>query len=113
MLSATLGVHWELVQSVAWVGMIVNYSRQTSLSEAVSKTFDGQHPCCLCKLIRAGKSQEKKHDAWQTVKNIDLFADAGAVFFFPDRLTPRFSATHLIFSRNESPPSPPPRPLFG
>ena len=38
----SLGLHWALLQSIAWVGMIASYSRVASLAEALSKTFDGK-----------------------------------------------------------------------
>lgn len=60
LLVLTLGLHWALLQTVAWTGMIVSYSRNGSLTEAVSKTFDGQHPCCLCKAIQSGRKAEQE-----------------------------------------------------
>jgi hypothetical protein len=47
-LVVTLGAHWALLQTVAWVGMIITYSQETTLAEAVEMTFDGEHPCRLC-----------------------------------------------------------------
>jgi hypothetical protein len=38
-----VGGHWALVQTVAWGTMIMDFSKQGSVSEAVSKTFDGAH----------------------------------------------------------------------
>jgi hypothetical protein len=54
------GLHWAALQTVAWTTMLADNLRQHSLTEAVSQTFDGQHPCCLCKAIAAGKQSEKK-----------------------------------------------------
>ena len=112
-LCVTLGFHWGLLQSVAWVGMIVNYSCQGSLKEAVSKTFDGQHPCPLCKLVRAGKTSEKKPDAQQNVKQLDLFAGHAAVFEFPALPPSAFPIPRMTLSRTDVPLLQPPRPLFG
>jgi hypothetical protein len=112
-LCVSLGFHWGLLQSVAWVGMMVNYSRQGSLQDAVAKTFDGQHPCPLCKLVREGKQCEKKPEAQQNVKQIDLFADQAATFDFPPLPAPVFPAPRLIPSRTGTPLLPPPRPFFG
>ena len=39
-LAMLLGGHWLLLQSVAWVGMIIDYSQNATLSEAISMTFD-------------------------------------------------------------------------
>ncbi|MCC6234859.1 MAG: hypothetical protein IT580_19610, partial [Verrucomicrobiales bacterium] len=43
------GLHWAVLQGVAWTGMLVTYSRDASLAEAVSRTLDGEHPCALCR----------------------------------------------------------------
>lgn len=113
LLCMSLGFHWGLLQSVAWVGMMVNYSCQGSLKEAVVKTFDGQHPCSLCKLVREGKKNEKKSDSQQNVKQIDLFADNAAGFYFPSGPQPEFPFSPITLNRSSAPPSPPPRPFFG
>ncbi|NDB77486.1 MAG: hypothetical protein EB141_17905, partial [Verrucomicrobia bacterium] len=59
----SLGLHWALLQSVAWTGMLVTYAQQTSFHEAVTKTFDGKNPCRLCQLVRAGQQSEKKAES--------------------------------------------------
>ncbi len=52
------GGHWGALQVVAWARMIVDYSAQDGLVSGAAKTFDGAHPCCLCKAIAEGKKQE-------------------------------------------------------
>jgi len=54
-LAATLGAHWALLQTVAWTTMLADNLGRHSLTEAVARTFDGRHPCCLCKAVAAGK----------------------------------------------------------
>lgn len=112
-LCVALGFHWSLLQSAAWVGMIVNYSRQGSLTEAVSKTFDGQHPCPLCKLVSAGKKSESKRAAQLDVRKVDLFAAHATVFRFPPLLAPELPFLCITQNRNDAPALPPPRPFFG
>ena len=41
LLILTIGGHWAVLQSVAWVGMAVSYSQNASFKEALQKTFDG------------------------------------------------------------------------
>jgi hypothetical protein len=112
-LCGSLGFHWGLLQSVAWVGMMVNYSCQGSLKEAVVKTFDGKHPCPLCKLVREGKKTEKKPDSQQNVKQIDLFAGNVVAFRFPASPLSNFPSSFVTCTRADAPPLPPPRPFFG
>lgn len=47
----SMGLHCAVVQMVGWMGMTMEYSRNNSLSEALVMTFDGKHPCKLCKFV--------------------------------------------------------------
>ena len=53
-LACSIGLHWGFLQSAAWVGMVIHYSQDAPLKEALVKTFDGKHPCALCKEIAKG-----------------------------------------------------------
>jgi hypothetical protein len=59
-LICSIGVHWLILQTVAWAGMVVSYSLESNVLEGVSKTFDGKHACRLCRVIQAGESGESK-----------------------------------------------------
>lgn len=109
-LTLSLGAHWTFLQSVAWVGMVVNYSHNATLGEAFSKTFDGQHPCKLCKFVQAGKASEKKQNAEKPKKELDKNLPTARAFTLrPPGFEPlTFSAPNPADSRVEPPPSPPP-----
>jgi len=55
-----VGGPWAVLQTVAWTKMVIDYSAKSSVTEAFSKTFDGNHPCGLCKKITKAKEGEKK-----------------------------------------------------
>lgn len=38
-----------LVQEVAWANMLVAYTQERGWKQGVIETFDGEHPCELCK----------------------------------------------------------------
>ncbi len=59
-LLAASGTHWAALQSVAWTTMLAEKLQSDSLSQALEKTFDGRHPCPLCKAVAAGKAAEQK-----------------------------------------------------
>ena len=59
-LVATLGAHWALLQTVAWTTMLASNLQSSSLHDALTKTFDGEHPCSLCKAIAAAKKTNQK-----------------------------------------------------
>ena len=59
-LICAIGGHWAILQSVAWFGMVVSYSNDSTFGEALVKTFDGKHPCCLCKAVQEGQKSERK-----------------------------------------------------
>ena len=40
--------------------MIVAYSKDGDVSTAISKTFDGKHPCAVCCVVQDGRKQEEK-----------------------------------------------------
>ena len=105
-----LGAHWMLLQSVAWVGMVMTYSQDAPFIEAVAKTFDGRHPCQLCKMVQKGKAQEKKQETQKPTTKLDqLLAAKQSVFLFPPRLEWLVSTVlPPSLSRCDSPPTPPP-----
>ncbi|MEI9893073.1 MAG: hypothetical protein WDN28_03960 [Chthoniobacter sp.] len=72
-LFAASGGHWMALQSLAWTRMLMSYSRNTSLLEAVTKTFDGRHPCALCKEIVKAKSREPQSTRAMEVENQAAF----------------------------------------
>jgi len=62
LLVLSLGLHWAFLQAVAWTGMLLSYSQQGTFTEAVSKTFDGEHPCKMCQFVEQGRAQERQPD---------------------------------------------------
>lgn len=50
-----------LVQTAAWVSMLGRtYSLTGSVQRAVAETFDGEHPCCLCRTAQAMAEQQER-----------------------------------------------------
>jgi hypothetical protein len=110
----SLGLHWALLQTVAWTGMLLTYSRETSLSEAVTKTFDGQHPCALCKFIENGRAEEKEQEQQQLKPGSKL--ECGLIwqpvdFSFASAREEILALDTLGRSRLDEPPKPRPRGL--
>ncbi|HUS33785.1 MAG TPA: hypothetical protein VM680_00390 [Verrucomicrobiae bacterium] len=111
LLIVSIGGHWAFLQSVAWVSMVIDYSKDAPISVAVSKTFDGKHPCNLCKIVRHGQETEKKQDAIKIKTKPDVWMAAGAIALpNADLIREPFPSIALLSgSRGESPPVPPPR----
>ena len=115
-LAAALGMsggHWILLQSVAWTGMIVEYSRHAPLQTALEETFDGKHPCPMCRMIAAGRHASQSQ---QPQIQSAVVPDADALFaktfvFAGDPLAAPVIATVGAFHavRSDPPPVPPPR----
>jgi hypothetical protein len=73
------GGHLAVLQGVAWATMIRDYSRSGSVTAAVEKTFDGKHPCALCKKIAAQRSHEEKAPVTvKTEKKAEVFIALGS-----------------------------------
>ena len=111
---AATGTHWIVLQSVAWTTMLAGNLGTTSVYQAVERTFDGQHPCCLCKQIRAGKQTEKKsefHAGWKKLEfsyAVSAFRFEAPSHFYEVRA---IDDTADLFAH--APPVPPPRQLPG
>jgi len=107
------GAHWAALQTVAWTTMLADNLRTHSVGEAVACTFDGKHPCCLCKAIAAGKKSETKSEYTLQLSRLefppspDNFVLVGPSQF---KLLPQINvfAESLVFQ----PPTPPPRGIF-
>jgi hypothetical protein len=113
-LACSLGLHWGFFQSVAWVGMVVSYSQDGSIREALGKTFDGKHPCALCKAIAKGKKSEQKSEFPVAGKKFE-FSYSATVFVF-SAPTHFWEASGLKESAdwlNHAPPVPPPKLALG
>ena len=109
MIFAMVG-HWGLLQSVAWVGMAVRFAQQDSITVAIQRTFDGNHPCRLCLVVRTGKSQEKEQSFTPVQTKLDFLVYEIPVFRHP--LPPVLRAAEEMAPRAnlaEEPPLPPPR----
>lgn len=106
------GGHWAVLQSVAWTGMIIEYSKASTLGEALAKTFSGKAPCQMCRTIEEGRQKETKLPA--TVKadrKLDHFLSAAvALIAVPPSASfcyPRLS-DETASPRSASPPVPVP-----
>lgn len=113
-----LGGHWLALQSIAWTRMLAEFSQTDSFSDAVEKTFDGEHPCPMCVNICDGRQQEERSQSQTPLlkveKSSELFCDFRRVAVpFPPvaaedavAFVPRWLADFV-----DSPPNPPPRTL--
>ena len=115
MILGMTGAHWLMLQSVAWTNMVIDYSRTSSLKTAIEQTFDGQHPCKLCKLIQKARQSSPQQQLQQPVAKHDDVSTVAPALLFPDAPGFRFAATAeiLLPSRTDPPPVPPPRPFAG
>jgi len=111
-LAGSIGLHWAFLQAVAWTGMIVSYSQAVPLSEAMQKTFDGQHPCKLCKQIAKEKQSEKRSEYKFEVAKLEFrYAPTAFIFHAPSSFWENFVGDENADRLAYPPATPPPRPL--
>src|SRR5438874_2802186 len=112
-LCCAIGLHWIALQSLAWTTMIIDYSKRAPICQAITQTFDGAHPCSLCRAVNAGKNSEKKSDLQAPTPKIDMICvwrTASSLRpFIPFEYTVRDFHSSQI---GRSPPVPPPRSLL-
>lgn len=110
------GGHWAALQGVAWTGMLIEYTSESSLREGVRKTFDGENPCSMCVAIAEGVADEaaQRHDGavpvpentrWYSLMPNETRAKEPIVVSGSYTL---FVAPQIQATRDE-PPVPPPR----
>ena len=103
------GGHWALLQTVAWSNMLADNLQTHSFSEALVKTFDGNHPCNMCHKISAAKKSEKKSELPNPGKKLEFVSERPAlVFVGPVDFYLLATLTEAVVSWSEAPPTPPP-----
>ena len=111
----SVGLHWAFLQSVAWVGMVATYAQHDSLPVAFSKTFDGKHPCKLCKVVAEGQNSEREKSSGPLEKlkkaglEVSSLASALPAVEAPPLESLVFPHKENTTSRVHGPLSPPPR----
>jgi hypothetical protein len=103
---------WSLLQSAAWFGMLVRYSQTVPLRDAVEMTFDGNHPCLLCKIVRQGMEDERERKPGASLSDtkFELALPALAEFaFYPPSQDSIYPSSNPTGQLPHQPPAPPPR----
>jgi hypothetical protein len=104
-----LGGHWMLLQTAAWVGMFVNFSKQASVVVALEKTLDGDHPCSVCHVVTKGKTEEKKQEASKSLLKFEaVIAAVARVGLRHGEPVEHRGYGEVWVARRLAPPSPPP-----
>lgn len=112
LLCLSLGLHWALLQGIAWTGMILSFAREGTVIEAVQKTFDGQHGCPLCAKVKEGKQSDQKQpgQSGQSAKKMDAVLVAVTRLVAPAGESHSFATVSVSATlRIEQPVTPPPR----
>ena len=108
-----VGGHWAFVQALAWASMTVTFSQQTSVSQALRWTFDGAHPCHLCKFVDEGRQSESKKQQESGFVPIKIeFVSQLTQPILWDPVPQPISAPLRSFYASVSSPPPVPPPLF-
>lgn len=107
-----VGGHLVVLQIAAWSGMLVRNARESTVMEAVIKTFDGRHPCSLCQLVE--KESQRNQDEPSEVKTpakLFLVLDSADPLLIPRFPTPPDPETACVMEGTppDGPPLPPPR----
>jgi len=107
------GAHWAALQTVAWTAMLATNFRAYSLSEAVIRTFDGKHPCSLCRAVAAGQKSERKSESLPPVQKFECLPLQVTFFLVaPSDFELMPGSDTFATIRFLEPPTPPPRRCF-
>jgi hypothetical protein len=90
--------------------MAISYSQSAPFREALVKTFDGNHPCGVCKFVAESKKSQDKQETLKPVHKLDLFSPRQHLSLEPIAQYPLAgSCIAELVQRPELPPTPPPR----
>lgn len=110
------GGHWFVFQSVAWMNMIIEHSQEESWQVAISKTFDGRHPCPMCHAIERGRQQEQQENKSLPGLRLEHLPELFLEVAGPCLSLPSLQSCGMDLCRDiyfdgflSSPPTPPPR----
>jgi hypothetical protein len=48
----SIGMHTAVLQAAAWARMAVDFARRDTVAVSLEKTFDGRHPCPICRALK-------------------------------------------------------------
>jgi hypothetical protein len=101
--------HLPAMQVVAWTGMLITYNREAELSQAVAMTFDGEHPCEMCKAIKAEQTSADTDNlvagsAVRLLLFIESVPSWVQVIFLMDTLFRQPASLTLVAHQPETPP---------
>jgi len=112
-LVAATGLHWAALQTVAWTTMLADNLHTHSFSQAVAQTFDGRHPCSLCKAIAAGKKSSRKNEFTLQMQELKFPpVKENVILSAPSRFGFLPPANDFAKARSRKPLLPPPRGPF-
>jgi len=106
-------VHLPVMQVAAWSGMLVSYSRDNSIAEAIEMTFGGERPCEMCCAIEKAQttsSNQSNPEALQGSYTRDICGLLAIAFSL---ISPAFTLQHYEPGQYPGPQSlifPPPNP---
>ena len=108
-LAFTLGLHWGILQSLAWVSMTVSYTGEASVYAAVKKALASETTCVLCRAVDAGKKSEQDDPSIVVAHELEgLTPGLHPMVARPDSPCLEDGPTATFHARSNAPPTPPP-----
>ena len=109
-LAFTLGLHWVMLQSFAWVSMTISYTGEISIYAAVKKALDSETTCVLCRVVDASKKAEQDDPAIIVAQELEgLSPGLHPIISPPDTFYHEKGLLAALLSRANAPPTPPPQ----
>jgi hypothetical protein len=90
--------------------MLADNLTTVPFSAAIERTFDGRHPCPLCKAVAEGRKSEKKSETLVPLKKFEGLNEAAVIVVSPPASIPAIKTQDALFETlAHAPPTPPPR----
>jgi hypothetical protein len=107
------GAQWLLVQGGAWAGMLAARAGRGPIARALSTTFDGAHPCRVCRLVKRGAAADATPRAVVSSRSVDFaFVAVPLIVQGVEGAALGADAPPFVPNDHPEPPAPPPNVLL-
>ena len=109
-LAFTLGLHWVMLQSFAWLSMTISYTGETSVYASVKKALDSETTCVLCHVVDASQKAEQDDPAIIVAQELEgLSPGLHPIVSLPGTFYHENGPLAALLSRANAPLTPPPQ----
>ncbi len=110
----SVSMPWTLLQSIAWIGMTIDYSAENGIGAAIEKTLSSEIQCQLCEIVeQSAHADDEGSTSLPKNHKLELALQSPAkIYLISSPPVMNGYLKHLSECFNAPLPKPPPRGLL-